>query len=185
MNKKAKIICTVGPASLNERILRRFKERNVNLVRINLSHVDIEKIEEHILILKKFNIPIAIDTEGSQIRVGYIDQGSISVHRNDIVKIHNSQVCSDSENIYFTPYNVVNYFMPGDLIMLDFNSVLFRVDDISQLSTNNFIKCRVIIEGSIGSRKGVHCDSMIHRLPIFSKKDLYAIELSKKYGIKH
>lgn len=185
MRTKVKIICTIGPASLNEGVLRRFEAREVSLVRINLSHVPAEEVEGHIRFLRNYSIPIAIDTEGSQIRTGYIDHGSITFHSNDIIKIRNSRICPDSENIYFTPYNVIDFFKPGDLIALDFNSVLLRVEDVSPLSSENFIKCRVIIEGSIGSQKGVYCDSLKHTLPTFSEKDLYAIELSKKYGIKY
>ncbi len=185
MKPKVKIICTIGPSSFNEGVLKRFETRGVSIVRINLSHVDLEEIEDFIVFLKKFNTPIAIDTEGSQIRTGYIDHGSVTFHSNDIIKIHNSEICSDSGNIYFTPYNVVDFFKPGDLIALDFNSVLLRVEDVSPLSSEGFIKCRVIIEGSIGSRKGVYCDSITSILPTFSKKDLHAIELSKRYGIVH
>jgi len=180
-----KIICTVGPASLSKDILGRFEARNVSLVRINLSHVSVEALEKYICNLMDYKIPVAIDTEGCQIRTGFIDSGTVIFHSNSHVRIYNSKIPVDSGNIYFTPYNVVNFFTPGDLIALDFNSVLLRVEDVSRLSKDNFIECRVIIEGAIGSHKGVHCESIGQVLPTFSKKDLYAFELAKKYGIKH
>lgn len=185
MNTKVKIICTVGPASLKRDILKKFEVRNVSLARINLSHVPIEAIESYVLKLRDCKIQIAIDTEGRQVRTGYVGSGLILFHSNDIVKVHNHKVRVDPGNIYFTPLDVIGSFKPGDLIALDFNSVLLRVEDVSRLKSEDFIKCRVIIEGFIGSCKGVHCDSAAQLLPAFSEKDLYAVELAKKYNIKH
>ncbi|MBF0510807.1 MAG: sulfate adenylyltransferase [Candidatus Omnitrophica bacterium] len=182
---QVKIICTIGPASLEPDILKKLEARKVFLARINLSHVRLEDIETYIHKLLPFNIPIAIDTEGCQIRTGYIEQGSVFFHNNSLVRVYRSKVPIDGNQIYFNPHNVVDFFKPGDLIELDFNSVLLRVEDVSILAKDDFILCRVIIEGSIGSSKGVHSDSMAQVLPAFSQKDLKAFDLAKKYGIKH
>lgn len=185
MNKKIKLICTVGPSSFNESVLKKFMMRDIFLVRINLSHIAVDEIERYILFLKKFDIAIAIDTEGAQIRTGNIGKKGIMLLVNDVIRIHMSDIECDSCNIYFTPYDVVSYFVPGDLISLDFNSVLLRVEDISTLIRKKYIECRVVVGGNIGSRKGVHIDNMTHTLPPFSEKDLKAIELAKKHGIKY
>ena len=70
MKKSKKIICTIGPASLNKQTLNLLKDRGVDYFRINLSHTPLGEIEEKILELKKFDVPIIIDTEGSQVRTG-------------------------------------------------------------------------------------------------------------------
>ena len=67
-----RIVCTVGPTSLNRRVLRCLEARNVALVRLNMSHIDIDKLQLYLEMLKQFSIPIAIDTEGSQIRTGLV-----------------------------------------------------------------------------------------------------------------
>ena len=65
---KKEIFCTLGPNSLNKKFLN-FSKRNVNLLRINMSHVEINKLPKIIKYIKKnTNTPICIDTEGAQIR---------------------------------------------------------------------------------------------------------------------
>ncbi|MBU0743937.1 MAG: sulfate adenylyltransferase, partial [Gammaproteobacteria bacterium] len=185
MNNYLKIIFTVGPTSLNEQVLRRLEVRNISLVRINLSHVQEDEIEKHIQFLQKFKIPVAIDTEGSQIRTGNCKTSGIFLNLNHFIKLHRNLESCDNGNIYFTPPHILDYFKPGDLIAIDFNSALLRVEDVSSLAALDFITCRVIVEGYVGSKKGVHCEDINCNLPSFSPKDLYAIELAKKYGIKH
>jgi pyruvate kinase len=185
MSKNIKLICTVGPSSVNESVLKKFKMRGVYLIRINLSHIEVSEIEHYIRYLKKFDIPIAIDTEGAQIRTGNFGTGGIQFSLNDMVKIYKSDIVCDNHNIYFTPYNVISYLVPGHLISLDFNSVLLRVEDISSLKMKGYIECRVIVGGYVGSKKGVHCDGVNHALPPFSEKDLKAIDVAKEFDIKY
>ena len=71
--KKIKIICTMGPSSLNKQTLKELKKLKVDLFRLNMSHIKIEKLQKNIDFLKKNNInKICIDTEGAQIRTGLI-----------------------------------------------------------------------------------------------------------------
>lgn len=185
MQKDIKIICTIGPSTSNLQILQRLAVRDVFLIRINLSHVDIEELEDYILILKKCGIPIAIDTEGSQIRTGQTSTGNLNLKTGDRVNIHRRKINCDQKNLYFNPYNVVDYMEPGNLIAIDFNSVLLQVEDTSGLQNTQYVTCRVIIGGTLAGRKGVHCDDLKFRLPPFSVKDIRAVEIAKKFGIRH
>lgn len=185
MCKEVKIICTIGPASKDVNTLRKFELRNVSMIRINLSHILQEDIEDYIHTMQKCNIPIAIDTEGTQIRTGTTGARPIYFKNGDTVRIHRSAVACNSNNLYFTPFSAIDCMVPGNLVAIDFNSVLIRVEDVSKLKTNTFIECRVIVEGFIGSNKGVHCDGLQHVLPPFSEKDLQAIEIAKKNNIRH
>ena len=186
MNQKnVRIICTVGPTSLNQRVLRCLEVRKVDLVRLNMSHIDIDKLPLYLETLKQFSIPIAIDTEGSQIRTGIVQNGTLSVHLNDIVRIHSSEIICDQHNLYLTPLPVIQQIRPGDLIAIDFNSVQLRVEDASMLDRLGYIEARVIIEGKVGSRKGVHCNHLNLSLPPFSDKDLQAFALAQQAGIEH
>ncbi len=185
MKEEIKIICTIGPASKNERTLRCLEARNVFLVRLNLSHIESDEIEKYILLLKKFNISIAVDTEGAQVRTGRIAQGSMGLHIKDSVKIHNANIKCDTKNIYFTPLNIIDCLVPGDLIAMDFNSVLLKVTDVSERHKKNYVTCAVIVDGMVGSNKGVHCDRITGKLHPFTRKDLRAVELAKKHGIRY
>ena len=62
-----KIISTLGPSSINKNFLN-FASREIDLIRLNMSHLSIQKLEKNIKVIKNCKTPICIDTEGAQIR---------------------------------------------------------------------------------------------------------------------
>ena len=65
---KVKTIVTLGPATRTEESLRKIKDREVDFVRVNMSHSGIEDLEYFVGLAKKNGLEFIIDTEGSQIR---------------------------------------------------------------------------------------------------------------------
>ncbi len=181
MREKKKIICTIGPASYNPRILRALKSRGVDFFRINLSHTSEEEIEEKVLELQKFHVPVIIDTEGPQIRTG--NTYEIFLKEGEEIKIYNRKVACDKNKIFLTPIDIIKRFSIGDLISVDFNSTLLKVSNVSNFETEGFITCKVLISGIVGGRKAIYIDDFLD-LPTFSNKDFQAIEIAKKYGVK-
>ncbi len=182
MLKKVKIIATIGPASNKSEILETLKSRGVSFFRINLSHTEEEDIEQRIKDLLGCNVPIIIDTEGSQVRTG--NTVEIDFPEGNIVKVHNKKINCDSSNLFLKPLGIIQKLKKGDLISLEFNSVLLRLVDDSKFK-EGYLECRVIMGGKIGGKKAVQIESPTFSLPPFSKKDHLAIELAKKYGIKY
>jgi ATP sulfurylase len=174
-----KVICTVGISPLNRENLLRMQGRGADFFRINLSHTKKEEIESKIIELKEYSVPTMIDTEGSQIRTGNLEE--IHFFEGSVVKIYDKQVPCNSNSLFFTPFSIVEKFVEGDLLNLDFNSVLIKVTDTSTLS-EGYLSAVVLIGGNVGGRKGVHLEGDV-KLPAFSEKDLHAIELAKKHGI--
>src|SRR3989339_284409 len=180
MKKSKKIICTIGPASLNKQTLNLLKDRGVDYFRINLSHTPLGEIEEKILELKKFDVPIIIDTEGSQVRTG--NTYDIFLKEGLEIKLYNKEISCNENNLFLTPLNILHKLQAGDLILVDFNSVLLKVSDISKLNSEGCVSCKILLGGGIGGRKAVHIDNSTP-LDTFSLKDLKAIELAKKHNI--
>ncbi len=182
MLKKKKIICTIGPSSLNPNILRGFKDRGVDFLRVNLSHTSEEYIEEVILELKKYDIPIIIDTEGPQIRTG--NNYEIHLKQGKGIKIYNKKILCDENNLFLTPLDIIEKMRVGDIISPDFNSALLNVRDISYLEEKGYILCKVITGGKVGGKKAIHIENINNiKLPAFSNKDLKSIDIAKKYNV--
>ncbi|MBS3091798.1 sulfate adenylyltransferase [Candidatus Pacearchaeota archaeon] len=177
-----KIICTIGPSSNKEEVLVKLKDRGVNFFRINLSHTEEKDIEQRIKDLLGYGVPIILDTEGSQIRSGNIKE--ITFQESGMVKIFGNKIECDAQNLFLKPEGVFKKLQEGDLISIDFNSVLLRIFDTSERD-NGYILCKVVIGGLIGGKKAVQIDSPTFNLPPFSKKDYAAVALAKKYNIKH
>ncbi|MBI2043926.1 sulfate adenylyltransferase [Candidatus Pacearchaeota archaeon] len=179
---KLKIICTIGPGSNKPEILEKLKDRGVNFFRINLSHTNEEDIEPRIKDLLGYGVPIILDTEGSQVRSGNTQE--ILMEDGNIVKLFFTEVSCDANNLFLRPEGVGKKLEDGDLISIDFNSLLLRVFDTTT-KDDGYILCKVVIGGNIGGRKAVQIDSPTFSLPAFSNKDNIAIKLGKRYGIKN
>lgn len=177
-----KIIATIGPSSNKHDILERLKDRGASFFRINLSHTEEDEVELKIKELIGYNIPVILDTEGSQVRSG--NSQEIFYNEGGEVKVHEKKVDCDSNNLFLTPTGIIKLLNIGDLISIDFNSLLLRVFDKSTLNLE-YIKCKVLIEGKIGGKKAVQIDSPAFNLPFLSNKDYLAIQLAKKYKIRH
>lgn len=182
MINQTKIICTIGPSSFKEEVLLKLKDRGVDFFRINLSHTEEDEIEEKIKGLFGYNVPIILDTEGSQVRTG--NTSEIDFVEGGVVKIYAKRIDCNSSNLFFKPLGIISKLKNGDLISLEFNSVLLRVFDDGK-SKEGYVECKIVIGGRIGGKKAVQIESPTFSLPPFSKKDNLAIDFAKKYGIKH
>ena len=87
--RKTKIICTIGPASENEKTLTEMCKAGMNVARLNFSHGTHEEHEKKIALVKsvreKLDLPIAImlDTKGPEYRIGTFTDGKIEVNSGD------------------------------------------------------------------------------------------------------
>jgi len=179
---KKEILCTLGPSSLNDYTLARLTELGVDLLRINLSHTKIEDLEDIIQYIRKQTpLPICLDTEGAQIRTGRMAERSLYLRENEILEIARQDGRGDAGGLSFYPEEILPVFQEGDLISIDFNSVL------AQIMENNSrgLKLRIITGGKVGPNKAVTILNREVHLPVLTKKDLQALKIGKALGIAH
>ncbi|MCL5029603.1 MAG: pyruvate kinase [Bacteroidetes bacterium] len=181
MNYNPKILCTIGPSSLNERTLKKMEKEDVWLLRINLSHTKIDELENVISIIRKYcNIPISLDSEGAQVRTGYLKQGKVFLAEWEKFYIRkNIDHCFNNDIILNYP-EIIDKIKIGELIFLDFNSATIQV--VEKHGEDLF--CKVLVPGSVGTNKAVSFQRDVE-LPSLTEKDIQAIRVGKKMGIKH
>ncbi|MBT3235618.1 MAG: sulfate adenylyltransferase [Bdellovibrionales bacterium] len=173
------ILCTLGPSSRSERVISRLEALGVNLFRINLSHTSVEDLPEIITdIQQKTSIPICLDTEGAQIRTGKLVNNSITVKENSYFHIVSNILVGDDSKMNLYPACVIDELKVGDLITIDFNSVLVQIIGRDSIG----LKARVITGGVIGSNKAVSADRRIS-LPALTDKDVKAVKIGVEMGI--
>lgn len=186
-SKNTQIIVTLGPSTGTEQDLRKIKDKGINFVRVNMSHSSLEEMERLIHLSQKVGIPYIIDTEGSQIRSGDLDQEVIHFEDNDEVRIYADEISGNSEQISLKPGYVIEQLEPGDLIRVDFDTLILRVMDVSTLS-QGYILARAISGGYLGRNKAVVIDPVIRKkfqLPALSPKDYQSIQLGLEVGVDH
>jgi pyruvate kinase len=188
MNKRqAKIIVTLGPATKTEQDLRKIKDKGVDFVRVNMSHSSLDDLEFVINLSKKVGIPFILDTEGSQIRTGYLEGEILYFNENDIVKIYAKDITGTKKELCLRPGYVIEQLEVGDLIHIDFDTLILRVTDVST-SAKGYVTGKAMTGGQIGSNKAVVIDPIFKKnfhLPTLSAKDYRSVELGLKAGIEH
>lgn len=181
LNGEYKILITLGPSSLNKETIEAIDKQNIYLFRINMSHTSVDQLEESIVKIKQYtDTPICIDSEGAQIRNGEMENRSVHFIENELVKINSHKIIGDKNNIYFTPDDICKQLDVGDILKIDFNSTQIKVIE------KNSDHCMAVVEvgGQVGSNKATDVDKNIE-LNSITEKDLKAIEIGKKYNIKH
>jgi len=179
-NNNIKILSTLGPSSLNERVISRLSDLNVDLFRINLSHTSINELPKVIKLIKSFtSIPICLDTEGAQVRTGKLDD-KIVLKENEYFKIKKGAGTGNSKWLNLYPEVIYDVLEIGDILTIDFNSVLVQVVEKNHL----FIVVRVLTGGLMQQNKAVTINKNI-TLPPLTEKDIESIKLGLQYGISH
>jgi len=178
---QVELLCTLGPASLNDRVIYCLERAGASLLRINLSHTRIEDLERIVtFVQRRSSVPICLDTEGAQLRTGPMVDGEITVRENRFLTAHAQPGPSDPLNISFYPGNVVEELQVGDFISIDFNAVLSQVVK----KTDDAVVLRILNGGDIGQNKAVTVLRNLEMAPL-TDKDLAAISIGRKLGIRH
>ncbi len=126
-NLDVSLLCTLGPASLNERVIRRLDEIGVGLFRINLSHARLDELEPAVALIRRVStVPICLDSEGAQVRTAdYRTPLTLSV--GDVLDVRSEPDPDTSNAITLTPQGIISALRDGDLLLLDFNGALIRI----------------------------------------------------------
>lgn len=181
MQQDKEILCTLGPASMNEGVIVRLEQLGISLFRINLSHTKLEDLKRVIeFIQQRTKVAICLDTEGAQIRTGTLKDRQVTVKEGENLHITRKVVAGDERNFNFYPHDIVDALRVGDVISIDFNSVLVQV--ITKKSDGVLV--RVLTGGILGQNKAVSVDREI-LLPALTPKDRKALVLGKRMGIRH
>jgi len=178
---KTEILCTLGPASFDEQVIRRLADLGVGLFRINLSHTkacDLSAIIKNIQSCT--DVPICLDTEGAQIRTGDFVDECIELRENSVIRGYRRKVPGDVTGFNFYPNHVVDDFQVGDFISIDFNSVLVQVIG----KNDDGATMRVINGGAVGRNKAVTVDRDITLDPL-TDNDRACLEIGIGHKLSH
>jgi pyruvate kinase len=178
---KKEILCTLGPSSCNRFVIQRLNDLDVTLFRINLSHTKLSDIDKVIDEIQQCtSVPICLDTEGAQVRTGDLKEGKIFVEANQIIRIVNKPLAGTEEQFNFYPNFMVDQLEVGEMVSIDFNSVLVQVIDKDW----GGVTVRVITGGALGENKAVSFERTVRMSPL-TEKDVTIIKQIYKWNIKH
>ena len=144
------LLCTLGPSSFSKPVIRRLAEIGATLFRINLSHTSLESFRPTVELIRDCtDVPICVDTEGAQIRTGKIEGGETRISQDTIVEVTREAILGDAERFSLYPGEILGSLEVGDIISIDFNSLLVQVLDINPEG----FRLRVLNGGLVGQNK--------------------------------
>lgn len=166
--KKIQIICTLGPSSLNSDFLE-YSKNNVDLLRLNMSHLEPSELKKNIEFIKKrTNCPICIDTEGAQIRSKFKKRKFFK--KNSLINISEK---NNDLNLY--PEDIKDKVKTNDVLNIGFENLKVKV----LKRYNKFLSTKVIRQGYLENNKGIHLENRKIKLNCLTKKDIEAIQIGK------
>ncbi|MFQ5603857.1 MAG: pyruvate kinase [bacterium] len=178
---KKEIWCTLGPSSLNDRVIGRLEEAGVSLFRLNLSHTKTEDVAQILkYIQSRTSVPICLDTEGAQIRTGEFAVGKVTVRENRSFRISRYEMAGDEKFFHLNPVEIVQKLRVGDLLKID-AEVLAQVIAVDEEGAVLW----VLNGGEIGQNKAITILEREIEMSALSEKDEKALAIGKKMGIRH
>lgn len=184
--KRTKIICTMGPNTDDEEMMRKLAKAGMDIARFNFSHGDHEEQKTRMDLLKKvrkeLKLPIAIllDTKGPEIRTGileggqkvYLEEGSQFTLTTDPIEGNNTRCSQTYKDL---PKDVKE----GDTILIDDGLIQLTVEDV----TDTDVVCRVVNGGELGQKKGINVPNVEVKLPAITEQDKKDILFGIEQGI--
>ncbi|WP_040213247.1 pyruvate kinase [Clostridium polynesiense] len=184
--RNTKIVCTIGPASEKEEILRGIIEAGMNASRHNFSHGDHKEHGERIKMVKELSkeyykqIAVILDTKGPEIRTGKFEGGKVELHSGeDFVIYCGEEVLGDTSKCSVTYSELSKDVKPGDKILIDDGLVGLEVKNIE----GNKIYTVVNNSGMVGTHKGVNVPGVSINLPAMTEKDREDLKFGCSIGV--
>ncbi len=181
--RRTKIICTLGPASDNEDVLRDMMLGGMNLARLNFSHGTHDEHKKRADLVKKIRgelnlpIPLLLDTKGPEIRTGNFKDGQATLKEGDEFVLVNKDIIGDETKCTITYKELYKDVARGSKILINDGLVELEVTEIK----NKDIYCRVLNGGAVGNHKGINVPGAEIKLPALTKQDIDDI----KFGIEN
>jgi pyruvate kinase len=180
--RKTKIVCTLGPATESDDVLREMMRSGMDVARLNFSHGTHETHGKTMARVKKLReelgLPIAImlDTKGPEIRLGTFAKGKVSLKRGQTFVLCTETVAGDEKHATVTYKDLPRDVKEGTVILLDDGLISLTVLSL----TDQEITCRVENDGDISDHKGVNVPGAQLSMPFLSEQDkadiLFGIE---------
>lgn len=171
--RKTKIICTLGPASEREDVLRKLMIEGMDVARFNFSHgtheEQLEKLNRVKRLREELNLPVAalLDTKGPEIRLKTFENGKAELKSGGKFTLTTREVVGNSKIVSITYKDLPKDVKAGGRILLDDGLIELSIDEVEDTE----IHCTVVNAGVISNQKGVNVPDTVLSMPFISQRD--------------
>src|SRR4051812_36373132 len=189
MNRRTKIVATIGPASGNPETLVRMIEAGMDVARLNFSHGSHEQHAETAQLVRdaagRAGRPVAIlqDLPGPKLRIGPLVDGTAELKAGDHVVF----VCGDGDEagtasrMSISWAGLPNAVGPGEVLYLADGAVRLRATTVR--AGDGEVEAEVEVGGTVASRQGLNIPGPADELPAVPEEDLAHLEAGRQIGV--
>ncbi|MBR2240958.1 MAG: pyruvate kinase [Clostridia bacterium] len=172
--KRTKIVCTIGPATMDKEVLKKMMLAGMNVGRFNFSHGSFEDQEKFytpfLEARKELGLPVAalLDTQGPEIRTGKLVQNPVVLKANEEFTLVNEEIIGDETKTTVTYKELYKDVQPGTTILIDDGKIELQVLRIE----GKDVVCKIMNGGELGNRKSINIPGTHINLPALKEKDI-------------
>lgn len=183
--RRAKIVCTLGPAVDSVEKITELIESGMNMARFNLSHGEYADHERRLLTVRQVAkkndkaVAVLVDLQGPKIRLGKFVAGSHELVKGATFTITTEEVAGDSQRVSTTYKGLPGDCRVGDQIMIDDGKVTVEVTEVK----TNEVVTKVLQPGFVSNNKGLNLPGVAVSVPALSEKDIADLRWALKAGV--
>jgi pyruvate kinase len=173
MKRRAKIVCTLGPATSSPEQIRALVDAGMDVARLNLSH---GTRDEHAAVYRHVReasdashraVAVLVDLQGPKIRLGEFEDGGVTLAPGDRFTITTEPVEGTRELASTTYAMLAKDVSPGSRVLIDDGRVALRVDDTDGVR----VRTTCVEGGRVSDHKGINLPGVRVSAPSLSEKD--------------
>ena len=182
--RKTKIICTIGPASNTDEVLKEIIEAGMNVARFNFSHGDHEeqggKFDRIKRVSSEMGATVATlqDTRGPEIRLCNFENGKEELVTGQTFTLTTDEILGTNERASITYKGLKDDVTVGSKILIDDG----KIDMIVEKIEGNDIVCKVLNDGPVSNKKGINAPGTDLSMPFVGESDFNDLVFGAKIG---
>lgn len=183
--RKTKIVCTMGPACSDPKVMERMLRAGMNVARFNFSHGTHEyhkkMMDTFRSVRDKLGLSAAVmlDTKGPEIRLRDFEGGSAELHTGDTFTLTTDDIIGNSERATVSYKSFIGQMKPGTRLLIDDG----RVELIAESGDENNLLCRVSVGGRVSNHKSINVPNTPVDMPYISEADKADLLFGIKEGV--
>jgi pyruvate kinase len=185
VTRRGKIVCTLGPATGTDDMVKALVEAGMDVARLNFSHGDHADHEASYQRVRRAAevtgraVGILADLQGPKIRLGRFADGATVWANGETVRITVEECAGTHERVSTTYKQLAKDAKPGDRLLVDDGKVAVIVEHID----GDDVVCTVTEGGPVSNNKGLSMPGMAVSVPALSEKDIGDLEFALKLGV--
>lgn len=182
--RRTKIVCTLGPATEDEGVLRELMKSGMDVARFNFSHCNYETDEKRFNVVRRLSdelglhVATLLDTKGPEIRLREFENGSVTVNDGDEFTLTTRNIIGTEKECSVTFKELPKDVSVGTRILINDGLIEMTVTYVNATD----VVCKVVHGGEIKNNKGINIPGVKLSMPYISDADMNDLQFGAKLG---